>query len=649
MMTRQDSLSAKELMSDILDTNPDSIFDPDESETSGLDAAMKDRRLAGFVRSFMKKSKVYREEFLDLADRSRRLYRNWETESRSKIKRANLQPSYGFMIIETLLPQICDIFFGDNQVVKMKGRDGTDAIFENSLTDFTEIQLADMEFQPKAISFWKNMLLDGTAFAKVPYRFQEQLVKQRKTQQDPATGEVFIEKTLVLETVFDGPDMEVIQIYDFFPDWRMKEPGNIAKMRGVSQRMYRGMKELKALEKKAGPDGIEVGVYENLDELKLSLKSKGDDAWGSAYWEDEHKRSMTELDNSRADTKDSDQIELWEYWGLADLEGNGELVESIITVANGDVVIRQQENFYDYKMKPFVACPNYIRSGEFYGIPELSAVEAEIREARALRNARLDQINVGVNRMWLVDRAGGIDAKNLYSRPGGIVFTNDMNAVKPIEVGDPSASSAQELSYIESNISQITAIGSPPVVGSTKSFARSATGVQFVQQFASSRLGLKAKMINWLMIQPLVHIMMCTNKQFVTEDQWVRASDPNAQNPYEILPTDAFFRNYDFIVQSKPDESDQAKFEKMQSVAQILQVVEQSQPGSTKMDILGEAMLRPILGVGAKKFMRTPEEMMQLKMENAQMRIQEQAANAQIGAAAPQPNANPNTSGGPLT
>lgn len=635
-------------MDDILNSPSDSIFDPDKEESKGLDSTLKERRLAGFVRNFMKKSKEYREDHLDLADRCRRLYKNWEVESRSKIKRANLQPSYGFMIIETLLPQICDIFFGDNQVVNFKGRDANDAMFENTLTDFTDIQLADMEFQPKAISFWKNMLLDGTAFAKIPYRFQEQVVKKRQMNSDPMTGEVFMERSLELATIFDGPDMEVIQIYDFFPDWRMKEPGNVAKMRGVAQRMYRGFPELKALEKKKNEDGSETGVYENLDELRLSMKEKGDDAWGCTYWDDEHKRSIGDQDNKKSDLKDSDQLEIWEYWGLADLNGDGNLVESIITVANGDVVIRKQENFYDYKMKPFIACPNYVRPGEFYGIPELAAVDAEIREARAIRNARLDQINVGVNRMWLVDRAGGIDAKNLYSRPGGIVFTNDMNAVKPIEVGDPSASSAQEMSYIESNISQITAIGSPPVVGSTKSFARSATGVQFVQQFASSRLGLKAKMISWMMIQPMIEIMMCTNKQFVTDEQWVRVSDPNSENPFAVLPPAAFFRNYDFIIQTKPDEPDQAKFEKMQSAAQVIQVMEQTQPGAFKLEVLGEALLRPLLGAGVKKFMRSPEEMQQLKIENAQMRIQEQAANAQIGASAPQPNANPKTTGGPL-
>lgn len=624
----------------------ESPFDADDKEEGSLDQLQNDRRLVRVIRSFMRKSKEYREDFLDLAYQCRKDYKNWEVETRSKIKRANIQPSYGFMIIETLLPQMTALFFGDHDLVKFRGRTQEDAQHEDVLTDFFDIQFADMQLPVKAITFFKNMLLDGTAIAKVPYRFQEQLTKRREIKTDEL-GNTYIDKAVTVQIVFDGPDFENVAIQDFFPDWRVKEPGNVQKMRGCAHRFWRSFSELKSKEEKV-VDGQKQGFYRNLEELKRSVATKGEAAWGSCYWDDDHKRAMDSLDNKKDGVKDSDGVECWEFWGLVDLEGNGELVEAIVTLANGDTVIRAIPNYYDDQFKPFVACPNYIRTNEFYGIPELAAVNAEIREARALRNARLDQINIGVNNMWLVDRNGGIDANNLYSRPGGIVFTNDMNSVRPLEVGDPAASSAQELSYIEGNISQITAIGAPPIIGSTKAFARSATGVDFVQQFSSSRLGLKAKIASDLLFRNLVHIMMSTNKQFVAEEQWVRANDPNVENPFVALPPSAFFCNYDFIFNTKIDESDDNRFQKLQAVSQIVQVAEQTQPGAFKMDVLMEALLRPLLGSGVKRFMRSEEELQQMKQEQLMMRIQEQAANAQIGAQAPQPNANPNTPGGPI-
>ena len=92
-------------------------------------------------------------------------------------------------------------------------------------------------------------------------------------------------------------------------------------------------------------------------------------------------------------------------------KNDGKFEEYLIVIANGDVVVRMEPNFYDYKFKPFVACPNYSRETEFYGIPELLAVRSLIKEANTLRNARLDNINLSVNPMWIADRAAGIKSE----------------------------------------------------------------------------------------------------------------------------------------------------------------------------------------------------------------------------------------------
>ena len=606
-----------------------------------VDRKLKDRRAVDLVRSFVRKSKEYREPHLDLARRCRERYVNWELEEKSKIRRANLKPAYGFVIIETLLPQVCSLFLNDNYIVKLQGQEPQDVLYENSLTDFYGIQFRDMDFAAKFPSFVKNMLLDGTAVAKVPYRYEEAMRIRRERQADPETGAVTRTKTAYPEVTYDGPDFEVIPLYDFFPDWRMKEPGNVQKMRGCVHQFTRSLAELRRLAKKTAPDGSSVGIYKNLDELEYSKKARGCDAWAPPYWSDRHKEEGERLDSNKAHQKDQDSITCWEYWGLYDATGNGDFQEFVITVANGDVLIREDENFFDCQFKPFVASPNYLRSNEFYGIPEIIATDSEIREATAIRNARLDQINLGVNTMWLVERNGGIDTRNLYSRPNGIIYTNDINALKPLPPSDPSTSSAQELQQIELGISQATAIGSPPTTASASALGRTARGVEYMSSFSSSRLGLKALLVSEIMLKPMVGIMHKMNSQFVTDEVWVRSSNPDSENPFDALDPSAFYRNFDFIIKTKPDLPDSVETEKIQAVAQIAQVAEATQPGSIKMDVLLESMLRPIVGPQAKKFMRTPEEMAAMKQENMMMELQKQAANAQIGAMAPQPNSTP--------
>lgn len=602
------------------------------------EAGDKDRRAVRMVRSFVDKSKRYRETHADLAIRSREKYTNWEVEELNRVRRANLKPSYGFTIIETLTPQLVASILGDNYVIKFKGRTPNDYPYEEVLTDFVDIQLSEMSFASKLPSYVKNMLLDGTAFAKVPYRYQEIMSVSRQQVQNPETGEIATIKNPEIKVLFDGPDLEIIPFYDFFPDWQVKEPGAVQKMRGCVHRVYKTMSDLKKNKK-----------YKNLDTLDMSVKMKGTEAWAAPYWSDQHKNRSEDLESDRGKVKDSDKIEVWEYWGLFDKTGKGDFEESIIVVANGDVLLRCDDNFYDLKFKPFIATPNYVRGNEFYGIPELACVDSEIKEATAIRNARLDQINLGLNTMWLVDRSGGIDTKNLYARPNGIIYTNDMNALKPISPSDPSVSSGQEIQGIEQTIAQATAVGAPPAGGSSKSFARSATGVNYLSSFGSSRLDLRIMLLGELCLKPLARIMLLTDRQFVTDQQIVRMKSPDAPNPFAELPPDAFYHSFDFILKTKQSLSDEQEFQKLQAASQVLQTAEATQPGSVKMDVAIEALLRPILGPGVAKFMRSPAEMQQLKMQNMAMRIQEQQANATIGQSAPQPNANPNSPGGPLT
>jgi len=603
--------------------------EPFEKDELQEDSGARDRRAVRMVRSFMRRSQEYREPHLDLAQESRELYENWKASGRSIIQRANLKLPFGFTIIETQLPQLMDIFYRGGSPVQFRGQDFQDAQWEDAITDFHTSQLEEMEFQSKSAVFKKALLLDGTAIGKVPYRYKEIETLRRVQDADPLTGMITSSKQPAIEVLFDGPDFEVVPIYDFFPDWSVKKPGDIISMRGCVHRMYKTLASLK-----------QNTLYKNLKELEASVTIKGSDAWSTPYYaDDSHKQEFERLQDNKEGMKDEGRVELWEYWGLFDPKNTGQFEEYLIVIANGDVVIRIEPNFYDYKFKPFVACPNYVRENEFYGIPELAAVRSLIKEANTLRNARLDNINLSVNPMWIADRAAGINSKSLFSRPNGIIWTNDINGIKPMQPLDPSLGSREEMGFIQQDIQNATAqVNAAPIASSLgKQFGRSATGVNFIQSFSSSRIGLKARLLADLFYKRVASIMLMTNRQFVTEDQWVRVSDPNSPNPFAQLPPDAFFRNFDFTVQTSLDTGGpEGQLQKMQAVSQILQSIEASQPGTIKGDVVLEAMLRPLLGRQVKRFVRSEDERQAIQQQQL---AAQQAVNMAQGQAAPQPNA----------
>lgn len=600
-------------------------FERDEQEVPERDT---EKHAIRVVRAFMLNSKEYREPHLELARKSRELYENWSPAGRSIVQRANLKLPFGFTIIETQVPQIVDAFFRGGNVIQFKGQDYQDAMWEDPMTDFHHHQFEEMGFQSKTANFIKAMLLDGTAIAKVPYRYKELETLRRVTQMDPITGMPISIKQPAVEILFDGPDLEIVPIYDFFPDWTVKRPGDVAAMRGCVHRTY---KTITALRQNKN--------YKNVDEIEVSLQSKGNSAWAKPYYSDDYKADFDKLNDNVEGIKDEGEVEVWEYWGLFDPKKNGEFKEYLIVIANGDVVLRMEENFYDYKFKPFVACPNYSRETEFYGIPELLAVRSLIKEANTLRNARLDNINLSVNPMWIADRAAGINTKSLFSRPNGVIWTNDINGIKPLPPMDPSIGSREEMAFIQGDIQNATALVNAAPIASNlgKQFGRSATGVNFIQSFASSRISLKARTLSEMYFKRVAQIMLMTNRQFVTEDHWVRVSDPNSPNPFTQLPSDAFFRSFDFVVETALENGGpEGQFQKIQTVSQILQAIENSQPGTVKSEVLLEALLRPLLGRQVKRFVNSPEERQMMQMQQL---AAQQAINAQQGAAAPQPAA----------
>ncbi len=606
--------------------NHDVFERADKKEVAAL---MDDRAKVRMVRAFMQRSSRYREPFLELARQSRALYETWQPTSRSMIQRANIKLPFGFSIIETELPQLVDIFFKDEEVITIIGKDPEDAIWENAMTDFTTKQLKDMKIMPKSAQFFKSTLLDGTGIAKVPYRFEELDVTKRVQQVDPLTGEMIMSKIPDKVVTFDGPDLEVVPIFDFFPDWSIKMPGDVQTMRGCVHRTWSTLAALKTQK-----------VYKNLSEVQLSLSSKGSKAWSDPYFSSQDFKQQFERlqDNDQQGIKDSGKIEVWEYWGLYDPKGDGKFEEYIITIANGDVVIRCEPNYYDYKFKPFIACPNYIRDSEFYGIPELVSVKFLIKEANTLRNARLDNVNLSVNPMWILDRASGVNVKSLYSRPNGVIWTNDMNGIRPMNIPDPTNGSQAELQGLQLDIQNASGnlTASPQIGQLARTFGRSATGSNLVASMATNRTGLKARLLGEYYFKQLASLMLMTNRQFVTDDQWVRLNDPNMPNPFTTLPPDAFFRNYDFIIKTDLETGGaEGQLQKIQTAFQAAQLMENSQPGTIKGDVFVEALLRPLLGNQVQRFARTDEERLEMQQQDLAM---QQATNVAEGQNAPQPN-----------
>jgi hypothetical protein len=226
-----------------------------------------------------------------------------------------------------------------------------------------------------------------------------------------------------------------------------------------------------------------------------------------------------------------------------------------------------------------------------------------------------------------VDRAAGINARSLYSRPNGIIWANDVKGIQPLPPPEVPASAFRELQEINSEIQSTAASSSGPSLQEAgRVFGRSATGANMVSNISGSRSGLKAKYIAETFMRDLVRIIMMTNSQFVTDDQWIRSNDPNVENPFSMLPQLAFHCDYDFEVVAGFDADPMEEYQRLQAAMPVLQAADQATPGIIDWEKFFAQNGRALFGRSFKKFTRTPEEvqLMQLQQQASQMALEQQ-------------------------
>lgn len=216
------------------------------------------------------------------------------------------------------------------------------------------------------------------------------------------------EKNKKGELVFEGPDMEVVDIFSFYPD-----PGttNLDSWK-ILQKKDVFVSYLRMLE-----DG---GTYHSIKDLEETSQPENDD-------------------NTKGVKKD-DRVELLEYHGEIPkslLEGDvtdeeqtnpyeDEYVDAIITIANRKVCIRNEEYPYDCGNIFIDSCKDRMPNEQF-GIGTGEDIQAMAEELTNAHNKLSDAVNLIANPMGIVNPQKLAGMSNiLIAHPGKLFVANPM-------------------------------------------------------------------------------------------------------------------------------------------------------------------------------------------------------------------------------
>lgn len=409
--------------------------------------------------------------------------------------RSNLFVPYVYSTVETVLPRLVSA----KPRVVVTGRGLQDLDTAKNMEKLINYEWDQMNGKDMVKDWVKQALLYGTGVVKIVWAF------------DPINE-------------IDRPEVYNVDLYDFFVDPNCTT-FDFSDAEWVIHRVWKDWKDVKEDPLyDVPPQAVPVTREYNRNQLQR---------WGSVGL-------SPQPDGTQK------MAEVWEYWGKYDLDEDGIPEEVIITVLNQNWIIRMEPNPYAHKRKPFVAFIDTQLPNEFWGIGEIEPIQSLQYELNDIRNQRMDSVNLAVNQMWLVNKNNDLNEEELIARAGGVVHTDDMNAIRPLTNPVPVNMGSNEEDRVKGDIQQASGVSdyTKGVEGGSISNS-TATGISLIQEAANARFRLKIDNLEDS-LKVLGEQLVALNQQFiqrekiirVTDDpsiQWARISPSNIKGSFDVI------------------------------------------------------------------------------------------------------------------
>ena len=433
--------------------------------------------------------------------------------------RANLFVPATFSVIETAIPRAVFALFGRRPYVKVVGRERTDAENASAVEAMLDYDMEQSRVLQMAIDFFKSFYIFGTAVCRVDYHRDFYYLK-RPPQYSlelnvDENGEILGAQEVKLpdkERVmrYNGPRASVVSLFDFFPDPQFI---TIPEMRYVAERVETTINKLKK-ENEQHKDITGKNLYKNLDDIKAFNEQRVADF---AFQEDirqdtdEIMRFNYGFGGQRGDitSHDEDLVVTYRYWED----------DRLIIMANGHTIIRDSENPYSDKRKPYIAAQCFPTLKEFYGQGLVHPIQFLQEELNTLRNIALDQGKLNLYGVWAVGDSMTLEDADLAIFPGKIIHA-DFNGGKPdiAQVFQNTLPSDYERleNRVQRDIQSTLAINDY-MIGAGTGSAGTASEAAMLNASAANRFRLQALIAQERFVQELADMFISRRQQFLEE------------------------------------------------------------------------------------------------------------------------------------
>lgn len=431
---------------------------------------------------------------------------------RSRISRPVL-----YEAVEAIHANLLNALFPANErFFTVLGKTEADHRNAGLIEEFIRSRLEESGFIEKYALFLKQAIITGNTVAAVPWR----QIKQSRRVEQPITlfgVTVGYQKVTQEECVYNGPDFEVLDMFDFLidPDATDFEKANVIRS------VERSLQELK-----------NNPAYSRLEHLQPTSQS--------AHENENNKTSRRRafgIDEQPAASSDRlDTIRLLEAWGDFRV-GEQTYRNYVCVVANDNTVIRFEPNPYDSGMKPFIFTNFIPVPNEIYGI---SAIEKSLGLQHAintLTNQKLDIINLSINSpfTYLIND-DVFDPEKMVTRPGALIPVKSHDTLRPVEFLNQLPVAFTEIADLKSEIQEATG-AFKYFTGGAGPDQRTATEVSALMNGGTQKFSSFLSHLEHTSLEPFLKMVFENTRQFVREPENLRIRGHDGSLSFKrILP-----------------------------------------------------------------------------------------------------------------
>ena len=469
--------------------------------------------------------------------------------------RANLFVPATFSVIETAVPRAVFALFGKRPYVKVIGREKSDSEHAEAVEAMLDYDMEKSQVLQMAIEFFKSFYVFGTAVCRIDHHRDFYYIKRPPSWtiefDTDDEGNIVEAREVKLPdkervTRYDGPRASLVSLFDFFPDPQFT---NIRDMRYVSEREETTLDKIKAKSKRY-EDITKKPLFKNLDDIRAFREARMADFGVMEDMRqdtDEIMRFNSGYGGRGGDKAhyDKDLVVLYHYWED----------DKYVVMANGHTIIRDGENPYNDKRKPYVAAQCFPTLKEFYGQGLVQPMQFLQEELNTLRNIALDQGKLNLYGVWAVDESLTLTDSDLAVFPGKIInaeFSGGKPNIEQVFQNTLPSDYERLEDRVQRDIQSTLAINDY-MIGAGGGSAGTASEAAMLNASAANRFRLQALIAQERFVQELADMFISRRQQFLQEPQVFRVLGEKGYQYPTIGPNEIWGR-FDFEAQGSQSQ-----------------------------------------------------------------------------------------------